>query len=402
MIKQFELLDQITVYASTSLNPDDVNVITLLYSPLIGADAYKLYMTLQSLLSRSSLTSHSILHKELLDITGMNAKKFADARLKLEAIGLLSTYKNGSEYMFLLKSPLTARGFLSDGVLGMYLYSIVGDAEFRRIQKLFQIPRVDKSNFTEITASFDDVFQSIEDIEIKQEDYSVNRKMNTGIKIKNYDFDFSLFESGIAATFLEGKRITKRFETFIINIAYAYGFNEEMMREIYNKSLNNSGSFDYTLCSKKAREKYAELHENPLPKLAVKSEHEMSAAEELFQTLPAKELIETSTGVKVASGMDIEKVNQLYQEYSELPRSVINVCVVYAIKKCEGTVPVYSYFDTILKDWINKGIVTFELAQQAVEKTSKQTTNNKKRKVSEEPKWLEDYVNKFEEGVEDL
>ena len=73
-----------------------------------------------------------------------------------------------------------------------------------------------------------------------------------------------------------------------------------------------------------------------------------------------------------------------------------------AIKKCEGTVPVYSYFDTILKDWINKGIVTFELAQQAVEKTSKQTTNNKKRKVSEEPKWLEDYVNKFEEGVEDL
>jgi replication initiation and membrane attachment protein len=184
MINRFELLDQITIYASTTLNPDDVNVITLLYAPLIEADAYKLYMTLQSLLNRSSLTSQNLLHKELLDIVGMNAQKFAEARLKLEAIGLLSTYKRESEYMFLLKSPLTARGFLSDGVLGMYLYSVIGDAEFRRIQKLFQIPKVDKANYVEITASFDDVYQSVEDIEIEHEEYSVDRRLNTGIKIK--------------------------------------------------------------------------------------------------------------------------------------------------------------------------------------------------------------------------
>lgn len=400
MIKRFELLDQITVYASTTLTTDDVNVITLLYAPLIEADAYKLYMTLQSLLNRSSLTSQSLLHKEILDITGMDALKFANARLKLEAIGLLSTYKHESEYMFMLKSPLTAKRFLSDGVLGMYLYSIVGDSEFRRIQKLFQIPKVDKSNFTEITASFDDVFQSIDDIEIKNKDYILDRKINTGIKIKNYEFDFNLFETRIALTFLEGNRVTPKFKTFIINLAYAYGFNEEAMEEIYNKSLNNSGHFDYTLCSKKAREKYAELHESQLPKLASKLEEEMSEAEELFQTLPAKMLIETSTGSKVATSMDVEKVSKLYQEYSELPRSVINVCVAYAIKKCDGNVPVYSYFDTILKDWINKGIVTFKQAQEVVEKTNKTTTGRKRK--PEEPEWLKDYVNKFEEGVEDL
>ena len=403
MIKTFDMHDSITIYASTTLNSDDVNVITLLYSPLIEADAYKMYMTLHALLNRSSLTSHTLLHKEILDILGLNSKTFAEARLKLEAIGLLSTYKNENEYIFLLKSPLTAKGFLSDGVLGMYLYSLLGDSEFRRIQKLFQITKVDKTNYQEITASFDDVFKSIDDVEIKNDEYIVDRRLNTGIKIKNYEFDFNLFASGIAASFLEGKRITKRFETFIINVAYAYGFNEADMQEIYNKSLNSSGSFDYTLCSKKCREKYAQLHEAPLPTLSVKEEVEMTEAEALFASLPAKTIIETSTGTNIASGIDIDKVQQLYQEYDVLPRSVINVCVAYAIKKCDGQVPTVTYFNTILKDWISKGITTFKRAQEMVMKSNSKPVNKKNGKtVSQEPEWLKEYVKKFEEGVEDL
>lgn len=402
MIKSFDMLDRITIYASTTLNSDDVNVITLLYSPLIEADAFKMYMTLHSLLNRSSLTSHTLLHKEILDILGLNSKTFTQARLKLEAIGLLSTYMHENEYIFLLKSPLTAKGFLSDGVLGMYLYSILGDAEFRRIQKLFQITKVDRTNFVEITASFDDVFKSIEDIDIKNDEYIVDRRLNTGIKIKNYEFDFNLFATGIAASFLEGRRITKRFETFIVNIAYAYGFNETEMQEIYNKSLNSSGNFDYTLCSKRCREKYAETHEAKLPSLGVKEEVEMSEAEHLFQSLPAKTIIETTTGTNVALATDIDKIQKLYQEYETLPRSVINVCVAYAIKKCDGQVPVYSYFDTILKDWITKGIVTFNQAQEVTTKVNKPSTRKGSKNVSNEPTWLKEYVKKFEEGVEDL
>ena len=403
MIKTFEMLDRITVYASTTLNSDDVNVITLLYSPLIEADAYKMYMTLYSLLNRSNLTSQTLLHKEILDILGLDGKKFTQARVKLEAIGLLSTYKHEDEYIFLLKSPLTAKGFLSDGVLGMYLYSLLGDTEFKRIQKLFQITKVDKTNFIEITASFDDVFKSIEDIEIKNEDYTIGRILNTGIKIKNYDFDFNLFSPIIAPTFLEGKRITKRFETFIINIAYAYGFSEVQMQEIYNKSLNSSGNFDYTLCSKRCRETYAATHEAKLPTLSVKEVVEMSETEMLFESLPAKNIIETSTGTKVALASDIDKIQQLYQEYDVLPRSVINVCVAYAIKKCEGTVPAYTYFDKILKDWISKGITTFNQAQEIVMKANTNSSTKKNTKnTSNEPTWLKEYVKKFEEGVEDL
>lgn len=398
MIKTFDMLSQITVYASTTLNSDDVNVITLLYAPLIEADAYKMYMTLHSLLNRTSLQSQTLHQKELLDILGLNPNSFGEARLKLEAIGLLNTYKCNNEYMFLLKSPLTAKGFLSDGVLGMYLYSLLGDTEFKRIQKLFQIKTVDKTGYDEITASFDDVFKSVEEIKISNEEFIIDRRFNAGIKIKNYDFDFNLFSSGIASTFLEGKRITKKFQTFITNIAYAYGFTEAEMQEIYNKSLNSSGNFDYTLCSKKSREKYAETHERKLPLLGVVDEVERSELEELFSRLPAKNIIETSTGNKVASSIDIDKIQQLYQEYDTLPRSVINMCVIYAIKKCEA-VPAYSYFDTILKDWIKKEIVTFDLAVKEVSIREKAAA---KKKGSKDPNWLKEYVKNFEEGVEYL
>lgn len=398
MIKTFDMLSQITVYASTTLNSDDVNVITLLYAPLIEADAYKMYMTLHSLLNRTSLQSQTLHQKELLDILGLNPNSFGEARLKLEAIGLLNTYKCNNEYMFLLKSPLTAKGFLSDGVLGMYLYSLLGDTEFKRIQRLFQIKTVDKTGYDEITASFDDVFKSVEEIKISNEEFVIDRRFNAGIKIKNYDFDFNLFASGIAATFLEGKRITKKFQTFITNIAYAYGFTEAEMQEIYNKSLNSSGNFDYTLCSKRSREKYAETHERKLPLLGVVDEVGKTELEELFSTLPAKYIIETSTGNKVASSIDIDKIQQLYQEYDTLPRSVVNMCVIYAIKKCEA-VPAYSYFDTILKDWIKKEIVTFDLAVKEVSIREKAAAN---KKGSKDPNWLKEYVKNFEEGVEYL
>ena len=76
------MLDRITIYASAHLTDDDVNVLTLLYAPLIESNAYKMYMTLYSILNRTSLNSQNLLHKELLDILGLNPKSFKDSRLR--------------------------------------------------------------------------------------------------------------------------------------------------------------------------------------------------------------------------------------------------------------------------------------------------------------------------------
>jgi replication initiation and membrane attachment protein len=398
MIKTFDMLSQITVYASTTLNSDDVNVITLLYAPLIEADAYKMYMTLHSLLNRTSLQSQTLHQKELLDILGLNPNSFGEARLKLEAIGLLNTYKCNNEYMFLLKSPLTAKGFLSDGVLGMYLYSLLGDTEFKRIQRLFQIKTVDKTGYDEITASFDDVFKSVEEIKIENDEYIVDRRLNSGIKISNYNFDFDLFISGISLSFLEGGRVTKKFEKFIISIAFAYEFSESEMQEVYEKSLNSSGNFDYILCSRRSREKYAETHERKLPMLGIQEEVHKEELEKLYEKMTPRLVIETATGNKYPTAVDIDKIHQLYQEYESLPRSVVNLCANFVIRKCKK-VPTFSYFDTVLKDWLKKEITVFDKAY--LEVVRRENAISKKR-GAKDPDWLKEYVKNFEEGVEDL
>ena len=47
--------------------------------------------------------------------------------------------------------------------------------------------------------------------------------------------------------------------------------------------------------------------------------------------------------------------------------------------------------------------ITFELAQEITSKDSNKGTKTKGRKTkSEDPEWLKNYVNKFEDGVDDL
>jgi len=399
MIKEFRLDANIKVSSSSTISKDELNVVSLLYGPLIKTDALCLYLTLSSILARSDLEANFI-QKELLRILGFDSTRFYHARIKLEAIGLLSTYQNGESFLLLIKAPLTAKQFMTDGVLGMYLYSEIGDNQFKKIQKLFELPKFDKSLYQEITSSFDEVFESTDNKKIADESYLLDHKINHGITINNYNFDFNLFISLISQTFLEGKRITKRFETYIINLAYAYMFNEEDMKEIYNTSLNTSGFFDYTLCSKKAREKYALTHVNSLPSINEKEEAKMDKTEDLFQSITANILIESSTGVKVADPLDVEKVSNLYINFSSLPRSVINACVAYAIKKCDGKVPAYKYFETIIKDWVVKGVVTFKQARDILFKDSNESS--KKTRKSTDPDWLKEYVANFENRVEDL
>lgn len=400
MIKEFNPNDSLTINACASTSADDLQVVTLLYGPLIKADALCLYLSLSSILNRNNLQANYT-HQELLGLLGFDATRFYLARVKLEAIGLLSTYQKEDEYLLLLKTPLSAKQFLSDGVLGMYLYSAIGDSQFKKLQSLFQLPKVDKNVYQEITASFDDVFESVNEVEIKNEGYILDKKVNSGVKIKNYAFDFELFKSGISETFLEGKRVTERFKKFIINMAYAYMFNEKEMQEIYNKSLNKSGSFDYLLFSKRSREKYQELNDISMPKLKEKEEVKQAADEELLASLPAKALIESVTGKKSVEA-DVTKIADLYVEFGEtLPRSVINACVLYSVKRCDGEVPAIKYFETVLKDWLVKGIVTFEEAKKEINKESSKGAK-KGQKKSNNPDWLKEYVKNFEEGVEDL
>ena len=95
----------VRILIGESLSIDDLNVLSLLYMPIIGSRAYTLYMTMYSALNRSSNT-RVVLVSDIVDLFGIKIATFELERKRLEAIGLMATYFKDNEYVFLLKAPL--------------------------------------------------------------------------------------------------------------------------------------------------------------------------------------------------------------------------------------------------------------------------------------------------------
>ena len=62
-------------------------------------------------------------NQEIFDLLSLTEKKFLKARYQLEGIGLLTPYMDEEQnYIYVISSPLSAKNFIKDATLGLYLY----------------------------------------------------------------------------------------------------------------------------------------------------------------------------------------------------------------------------------------------------------------------------------------
>ncbi len=269
-------LESFTVYSSSNITADDLNVLTLLYNPLIKTDSFNLYMLLSSLVDRASLKSFTSKHQFLFDMTLLNNEQFYQARIKLEAMGLLTTLYNDNSYIYILKPPFTAKQFLVDGLLGTFLYAEVGATTYKQLTKLFSIPKIAKESYDNISKSFEDVFTTdIESTKLEKEEYLLGRNLNTGIKIEKYSFEYSKFLNIVKLIMDDSKKNSKKLETHLTNMAFAYGFDENSLANIYRQSIDSKGNLDYGLLNSNALDEFHFQYNKGVPKLAVKTEGQL-------------------------------------------------------------------------------------------------------------------------------
>ena len=158
-VKSIEPSSKLNIYTSFSLSNDDVQTLSLLYAPLIGSDAFSLYMYFNSLLERNKLACESLTHKDLFTIFSLKSKTFLEARYKLEAVGLLRTYYSEDEYIYILNAPLTAKSFIKDVSLGLYLYSKLNKELYDYVYSHFKIAKIDKEVCEKIIKKCGEVFK---------------------------------------------------------------------------------------------------------------------------------------------------------------------------------------------------------------------------------------------------
>ncbi len=261
------------IYSSFNLSADDVNTLSLLYAPLIGSDAFLLYMGLTSLLDKSTLACKGLKHQDLFDAFSFSLSVFNKARTKLEGAGLLLSYVDeNSDYTYILNPPYTAKNFILDSPLVHYLKSKLSEDSFKRIYDKFVIDIVDKSKLINVTKSFDEVFSSdvYTDETIKKFGYIIGKNANK-LKVSENTFDFDKFVKQIDKGYLP-TGVTKEFKDKIIQYAYVYQFNEDEMALMFSESLDRKNEFSMNIFKKKLGLYFQTRRNINSPKLVSKSE----------------------------------------------------------------------------------------------------------------------------------
>lgn len=372
---------KLNIYSSFSLSSDDVSTLSLLYAPLIGSEAVMLYFGLQSLLERNNLKSEAYTHREIYDLFGLSEKLFLKARYQLEGIGLLTSYQAGEELIYVICPPLSPKNFIKDATLGLYLSSKIGKDLSSKVFTHFKVEKIDKSKFSNVTKSFEEVYTSVinEDIGFARFQYLLGRKPTSTIKINNKKFDFSEFQKLINMDFLE-TGITKQFQDQIIQISFVYAFDELQMANLYNESINRSGLFDYRLLKKKANVLYSYLHHMDAPKLITKEEENIDSVDliEYLDTTSPSEILSNIMPNFPPRYLNI--VEEIYANI-DLPRGVLNCMIIKVLKEKSGELPAVAYFKKMSDTWIAHNIYsTSDAIKYSTSFEGNETTTNFKKK----------------------
>lgn len=349
---------QVKVVSRFNINSDDLNCLHLLYMPLIGTDAISLYLFFHTMLDKKSLATSELKVEDILDLLSWRQKKFEEALAKLEGANLINNFAGPNNNILILLAPLTAKNFISDSNLGMYLNAKIGDDLYGNLIKHFYIENLDLKGYQNVTKSFDEIFtsRSLSDPFVK-ENTLVGRKPNKGSVITKFDFDIDLFISKVKRP-ENAHLFTADFKKKIISIAYVYGFTLEQMVNLYFDSESKTGEFDFEVLKRKAGSLYSYLTNESAPELETKNNDSFDLIK-YFENTTASELLHTIIGESYPVSY-LKRIAEIYSGLS-LPRGVINVMITYVYRE-KGNLPVVSYFEKVADSWQEKGITTTALA----------------------------------------
>ena len=156
--------DSYIVVNKSVITSYDMDVINMLYLPIIGPLAVSLYINLYNDLNMIKTLSDNLSHAHLLANLHVSSREFLEIRSSLEAVGLIKSYvktDSVNNYIYELYSPISSHEFFSHPIFNIVLYNNIGKIEYDRLINYFKVPKVNKDGYVEITKSFNQVFDSI-------------------------------------------------------------------------------------------------------------------------------------------------------------------------------------------------------------------------------------------------
>ena len=400
--------DTYVVVNKTILHNEDRKIITSLYLPIIGTDAVMLYFTLWADLDNSEILSSEFSHQKLVSSLRITINELQTSFDKLEAIGLIKAFikeGNVNNYIYEIFSPVSASEFLSHPILNIVLYSNVGKREYDNLVKAFKIPRLNTSNYKDITKSFNDVFEStsMTSYDLSLEDIRKYNKLKLNI---NSNFDFNFLISSMPKNLDTSKMFSKDIKELIINLSFIYDIDAIKMANIVQVSLNDNGTINRESLRKNSRNFYQfsnggllpTIIDNNQPEYLRKPIGDTSRRAKMiytFETISPRELLINKNNGNEPTRRDLKLIEDLLVDYKLKP-GVVNVLLDYAINVNNKKLT-RGFVETIAGEWQRKGIETVEDAMNNCEKVHKKSSkrNYKDDNVNmKTPDWFDKEINK--------
>ncbi len=379
--------------SSSHISSEDTKALALLYQPLIGAEAYGLYMLMINLIDRNKLQTDVYPIQLLLDLMAMQRKTFENSIHKLEAIGLLTTFLKDNIYLFRINMPLKASQFFLDGILGSYLKSEIGEKNFDLLFSYFSAPSISKKGYKNITKSFDEIY-TVKPLDlIQSEKFIFGRKNGNGVVVKEaYDFE-SLFE--VLPVRLQKRRLyTKKVLSQIASVMYVYNFTNDEMIDILSQSYNDETNKMFVEKIPIIANDY--FTKNYGKNLITIEKKQTDDAEIDLSVIKPQDIITVFGSKMTNQSFALDTIRQLI-ERNAVDIGLINAVILVALKYHDD-LPSLNYLEKVLADWLARGIKTAEdalpLLKQAENRPKKpKRTARKAGSISgEEPAWLDEIM----------
>lgn len=438
--------DSFTIRIKQENKEHSSKVITSLYQPLIGIYAASLYQVLTNRLEKDSYICEETSHRDLMAQMQLPLHHIVEARKKLEGIGLLKVLKKEETdtpgFIYEIQPPLSPEEFFRDDVLSVFLFNRLGREKYRQIRERFIIPALDTSAYKDVTSSFDQVFTSLHQSEMKmtEEIFSENSRMDflsaeggQGIEIKAQSFDIDLLYADLPA-FINKEKIKSSENIHAIKrLAFLYRMEPLDMSKEIQRSLDQNEELDLSTLRKKVQEWYRYEYGSEPPALGYRTQPEeyrqmkdqvpVTGKEKMikyFEEISPMALLESvSEGAKVPAG-DVKIAESLLFEYKLQP-GVANVLIDYVLRI--NNMKLNSAFvQKIAGQWTRAKVTTVKEAMELANKENKAQKERKDHAPNKEygsrfgrssapkpgtvPKWLEEqkagHVSKVEQTPEEV
>lgn len=383
------------ILIDNTLTDLDRKVLTHLYLPIINDKALSIYLTMYTLVEPGSKESKTIYHHQLINMLGLKEDLFIEERHKLEAVGLLDVYFQNGMYIYVLKKVLSAYEFFENKTLVRILNTIIGDENLQNLAYEFLVRSIDLENFENITSSFDDVFEMINEEDVNYSSIGVNTK-NNGIVIKNDKFNVEYFILLVEATDLFDKDFLYNadFLDLMKRYAFLYGLTVEQLKDALKNAVNFEKKLIYDDLDFWVRKIYDERNESKTfvaKKAVVKTNNRLI---NFLNTASPNDIVKAKYKTALTS-TEIAMFDRVLKE-TNVSIGILNAAVLYVLVEKNGAIPSQNYFIKVINTWIRAGVNSVEDAlnhinNNSLNKTTKSTAKNKT--VKETPKWYNEQKN---------